>query len=134
MRKLLGLGCVVAALLAVPALAHHSHAMFDYQRQSEVTGTVKIFKWTNPHSWLHMMAPDAKGQVVEYSIEMGTTGGLIRQGWRPNSVVPGDKVTVSIHPLKSGANGGEIRYIVLPSGKSLGEGHEDAEFPAGIPR
>ena len=122
----------LAALLAAPAMAHHSHAMFDFASDVEISGTVKEFRWTNPHSWLHVMVESEDGALTEYAIEMGSPSGLVRMGWEPTSVAPGDVVTVSMHPLHSGAPGGEIRYIVLPDGLSLGEGHENAEFPQGI--
>jgi len=137
--KILGPAGVVAAMLTAPiatdlAFAHHSHAMFDFERAVELEGTVKEFKWTNPHSWLHITMADEQGETVEFAIEMGSPAGLVHQGWRPTTVVPGDRVMVSIHPLRDGNNGGELRYIVLPDGRSLGEGHENAEFPDGIPR
>ena len=120
------------ALFAAPVMAHHSHAMFDFTSQTEISGTVKEFRWTNPHSWLHVVVENNDGAPVEYAIEMGSPAGLVHQGWEPTSVTPGDVVTVSMHPLRNGAPGGEIRYIVLPDGRSLGEGHENAEFPDGI--
>jgi hypothetical protein len=126
------LPAALAALFAAPALAHHSHAMFDYESDVELSGTVKEFRWTNPHSWLHLMVESDGGAPVEYAIEMGAPAGLVHQGWEPTSVQPGDVVTISIHPLRNGAPGGEIRYIVLPDGSSLGEGVENAEFPDGI--
>jgi len=136
-RKLISLFCALAALIATPALlgtpalAHHSHAMFDFGSDVEISGTVKEFRWTNPHSWLHVVVEE-DGSAVEYAIEMGALVGLVRMGWAPTTVVPGDMVTVSMHPLISGEPGGELRYIVLPDGSSLGEGHENAEFPQGI--
>lgn len=126
------LPAALAALLAAPAFSHHSHAMFDFESDVEISGTVKEFRWTNPHSWLHVMVESDGGAPVEYAIEMGAPAGLVHQGWEPTSVQPGDMVTVSIHPLRSGAPGGEIRYIVLPDGRSLGEGVVNAEFPDGI--
>ncbi|MGY9105243.1 MAG: DUF6152 family protein [Alphaproteobacteria bacterium] len=131
--SLAGLAALIAtpALLSAPAMAHHSHAMFDFGSDVEISGTVKEFRWTNPHSWLHIMVEE-NGAAVEYAIEMGALAGLVRMGWAPTSVVPGDVVTVSMHPLFSGEPGGELRYIVLPDGSSLGEGHENAEFPQGI--
>jgi hypothetical protein len=129
-QRIFGLiGCGMA-LIAAPAFAHHSHAMFDFESSVEIQGTVKQFEWTNPHSWLHVTVEE-NGAPVDYAIEMGSITGLVRQGWEPNTVAPGDVVTVSIHPLHSGAPGGEIRYIVLSDGSSLGEGHENAEFPEG---
>ena len=45
--------------------AHHSFAMFDMSKPVSMLATVKEFQWTNPHAWLQVMAPDAKGQIVE---------------------------------------------------------------------
>ena len=55
--KVLGLAAVAAAVLAIPAIAHHSFAMFDAEKVATLEGTVKEFQWTNPHSWILMM-PD----------------------------------------------------------------------------
>ncbi len=111
----------VAVLLAVPALAHHSFAMFDADKTVELSGTVKDFQWTNPHSWLQVMVTDEKGQTAEWSLEMGAPGGLARQGWKPKTVVAGDKVTVRVHPLKDGSAGGQFLSIVLPNGQKIGQ-------------
>jgi len=112
---------LMAALFGGPALAHHSFAMFDADKTVDLTGTVKEFQWTNPHSWLQVMVTDEKGQTAEWSLEMGAPGGLARTGWRPKTVVPGDKVTVSIHPLKDGSAGGQLLTVVLPNGTKMGE-------------
>ena len=115
----LSLAAVAAALFAAPALAHHSFAMFDADKTVELVGTVKEFQWTNPHSWLQVMVTDAKGETKEWSLEMGSPGGLARNGWRPKTVVSGDKVTVSIHPLKDGSAGGQLLKVKLPDGREL---------------
>jgi hypothetical protein len=39
-----------AALFAIPAVAHHSFAMFDAEKISTLEGTLKEFEWTNPHA------------------------------------------------------------------------------------
>jgi hypothetical protein len=110
------------ALGAGPALAHHSNAMFDATKTIELQGTVKELQWTNPHSWLQVMAPGPDGKaVVEWALEMGSPIGIARNGWRPKTVLPGDKVTVKMHPLKDGAAGGQLISVKLPSGKVMGE-------------
>lgn len=119
--KIVTLAGAAAVLFAVPALAHHSFAMFDADKTIEVAGTVKEFQWTNPHSWLQVMVADNTGKMVEWSFEMGAPGGLARAGWRPKTVVPGDKVTVTMHPLKDGSPGGQLLSVVLPDGKKMGE-------------
>jgi hypothetical protein len=69
--------------------------------------------------WLNVMAPDASGKIVEYPLEMQGPGQSMKNGWKPDSVKPGDKVTVEIHPLKTGARGGQLMSVVLPSGQRL---------------
>jgi hypothetical protein len=113
------------SLLAVPALAHHSFAMFDQQKTITLTGTVKEFQWTNPHSWLQVMVADGRGPVREWSLEMGSPPDLVRNGWKPKVVKPGDKVSVTLHPLKNGAPGGQLLSVVLPDGRVVG-GHTNA--------
>ena len=119
--RALSLAGVAVSLIAAPALAHHSFAMFDADKTVEMTGTVKDFQWTNPHSWLQLMVTDDKGKASEWSLEMGAPGGLARQGWKPKTVVAGDKVTVRVHPLKDGSSGGQFLSIVLPNGQKIGQ-------------
>jgi hypothetical protein len=109
-----------AVAAAVPALAHHSFAMFDGEKKVTLEGTVKDFQWTNPHSWIMLTVLDEAGQPQLWAIEMGGPGGLARQGWAPTTVTPGMKVKTVIHPLKDGANGGQFMAITLPDGTQMG--------------
>jgi hypothetical protein len=111
----------MVAILLAPCLAsaHHSFAMFDAEKTITLTGTVKEFEWTNPHMWLYVMAPDTAGKVVEYPLEMQGPGQSVKNGWKQDSVKPGDKVTVAMHPLRTGARGGQLLSVVLPSGQKL---------------
>ena len=119
--KMIGLAGVAALALAGPALAHHSFAMLDATKTVEMTGTVKEFQWTNPHSWLQVVVTDETGKDVEWSLEMGSPGALARSGWRPRTVAPGDAVTVTLHPLKDGSSGGQFLTATLPDGTVMGE-------------
>src|SRR5262249_41550255 len=60
----------VAVIIAAPAFAHHSFAMFDRTKVVNITGTVKEYEWTNPHVWIHINAPDEKGAMREWGFEM----------------------------------------------------------------
>ena len=120
--KTLSLAVLCIGALAAPALAHHSFAMFDSSKTVTMTGTVKEFEWTNPHVWLRIMVDDASGTSRQWALEMGAPGQQTRVGWKPDSVKPGDKVTVTIHPLKDGSRGGQFMHAVLPSGQELGDG------------
>ena len=118
-----------ALLAAAPAFAHHSFAMFDRQKEITLKGTVKEFQWTNPHSFIQIEAPDEKGMVVSYSIEMNSPNNLTRQGWKSTALKAGDKVTVVMNPLRDGSRGGLFVSVVLPDGKVLGDPTRAPGFP-----
>ena len=118
--KVLTLAATAISLLAGTALAHHSFAMFDPDKLITQEGVVKEFEWTNPHVWLHIMAPDTVGKGVTWSFEMQAVAAASSAGWRANIVKPGDKVAVEFHPLKDGSRGGELVAATLPDGKRLG--------------
>jgi Family of unknown function (DUF6152) len=121
---------IVAMLAATSTSAHHSHAMFDSQKQVRLVGTVKEFQWNNPHCWIQLLVPnpdDPKAAPVEWGLEMGAPLELFRHGWRPESVKPGDKITVVIYPLRDGRPGGEIVYAIGPDGKAIGRVPENVQ-------
>lgn len=66
--------CLAAAVLAIlvsaaPAWAHHSFDMFDMTKQVTLTGTIKEFQWTNPHTFTWIEVPNDKGGVDTWAIE-----------------------------------------------------------------
>jgi hypothetical protein len=131
--KAVGLAGIAAALCAIPAVAHHSFAMFDAEKQLTIEGTVKEFQWTNPHSWIHVMVPDAAGKQVQWSVELGSPAGLVRQGWVPKTLTPGMNVKLLIHPLRDGNPGGQFLQVTLPDGKQLGDPSTRGRRPQGEP-
>lgn len=117
------LALLTASAFAGPAWAHHSFAMFDADKTVTMTGTVKEFEWSNPHSWLRMIVQDrATGKPVEWMLELGSPVQQERVGWTRDSLKPGDKVTVTMHPLKDGSRGGGLLSATLPNGKVAGNG------------
>ncbi len=112
-----------AGLLAMagPALAHHSYAMFDREKELKLSGTIKEFNWTNPHSSIAIDVPNTTGSVDTWGVECNSPNNLARMGWKSSSLKPGDKVTISIHPLRSGEHGGSFMYVTFPDGHTLGE-------------
>lgn len=107
--------------LAGPALAHHSFGMFDRSKTVTLVGVIKEFQWTNPHCWIQIEAPGPDGVTKEWSIESLSTGTLSRQGWRPRTFQPGDKVTIRIWPMKDGSAGGSFVGATLADGRTLGQ-------------
>lgn len=112
----LAAGCVAAG---APAAAHHSTAMFDGQKELTLTGVVKDFQWTNPHSWIQLNVRGEQGAIEEWSIEGNSPNALARAGWKRTTLKPGDQITVRIRPLKNGHKGGSFMSATLPDGRQL---------------
>lgn len=112
----------LAMLGMAEAEAHHSPVMFDKEKQLNFTGTVKEFQWTNPHSYIQLTVADESGTEKEWSLEMGANVYLYNKGWRPSTVKTGDRISVKVIPLRSGAPGGLLIEATTANGKALG-GH-----------
>ena len=118
-RKVLVLvGAVL--MFAGQTLAHHSFAMFDFSKEITVAGEVKEFRWRNPHIHIFINVPDGRGGMVEYDIEGGTPNTQRRNGWRAETLKPGDKISVVIRPLKNGDNGGNLIRASRGDGTPIG--------------
>jgi hypothetical protein len=107
----------------VPALAHHSGAMFDRTKTVDLVGTIKEYQFSNPHVWIEVMVPPAAkkagAQPVQWSIEGEGPALMARIGLGPSVLKAGDKVTVRAHPLRDGRSGGSLISITLPDGRVL---------------
>lgn len=117
--KILTIVAVLAAPLSAPVLAHHSYAMFDQSKLVSLEGSVVKFKWQNPHAWIEIDVP-VEGKMERWAIEMTSPNNLIQQGFKRTSLKPGDKVTLQINPLRSGAKGGSFQGVRLANGTTLG--------------
>lgn len=106
-----GLLGAAALLAAIAATAHHSPAMFDATKQITLEGMVKEFQWKSPHCWIQILVPDAghpDAAPIEWGIEMDNPLGLLRHGWKPGSLKPGDQIVVVARPLRDGSRGGQV--------------------------
>ena len=118
--QLAAAAALVMATLSVGADAHHSFAMFDLAKEVTVKGKVKKFQWTNPHAYIQLVARDAQGKEVEYSLEMGAPMYLYARGWRPGSLKAGMDIGVTLNPLRNGKPGGVVRDVRSADGKPIG--------------
>jgi hypothetical protein len=109
----------VLALIAAPALAHHSFAIFDAAKMAYSTGTVKEFELVNPHAWLNVTILNDKGQSSVWSFEGGSVAQLASLGWSKDTFRVGDKVEVGYHPMKDGSRGGQLMSVKTANGKKL---------------
>ena len=118
-RSAFGFAGMAAVLLAAPALAHHSFAMFDQSRVLYMPGMVKDFEFVNPHTWLHLAIVNDKGEASTWSFEAASVAQLVRLGWSKDSFKIGDRVEVGFRPLKDGSRGGQLMSVKLANGQKV---------------
>ena len=104
---------------ALPALAHHSFAVFDRSKVIEIDAVVQDFQWTNPHCWLDVIVEDNGAAKVRWALEGPSPAMLGRKGWTKERVKPGDKIKATFFPTRDGANSGSLRNVTLSDGTVL---------------
>ena len=115
-------GLIVLTLLAaaVPIAGHHSFAAeYDRNRTITVTGSVTKLEWTNPHARLYVMGTDEIGKTQEWDFELGPPNGLMRNGWRRDSLKAGLKVVVEGFRSKTSTVVANARSVKLPDGRQV---------------
>jgi len=127
-KSFLAAAASALALAAVPTGAHHSFAMFDQSKTVTLKGQVAEFQWTNPHAFIELTVGTDR-----WSIELNSPNNLTRQGWRRSTLKPGDTVAVTINPLRNGKKGGLFNKVVLPDGKTLGDGRPQGGGAINVP-
>ena len=113
---------MTCALLAASfeARAHHSFAAeYDRDRPVTVTGKVTMLEWTNPHARLYVDALDENGETVHWDLELGPPNGLMRLGWRRDSLVPGTEVTVEGFRSRTEEFVANARSVKLADGREV---------------
>jgi hypothetical protein len=115
--------CIALLTAAMPVLAHHAiSAEFDTTKPIKFEGTVKSVDWMNPHIYVNIEAKE-NGKSTVYSVEGGPPNALFRQGWRPDSLKVGDKVTVSgVRAKKAESNRIGQAQITMPDGRIFARG------------
>jgi len=104
----------------LPSYAHHSFAMFDMNKTSELSGTLKDVSWNNPHTAMIVVVAGDNGQTAEWHFEGGPPAFMLRAGIKRDDLSSriGSKVTVTFHPLKDGRTGGALEAVKFEDGTS----------------
>jgi hypothetical protein len=109
---------VLALSIALPAFAHHSHAMFDNTQEVTIDGTVSGYVFSNPHAFLYVDVEEENGETVQYWIEMVNIPTMLRRGMNLTTFEDGDAVSVDMHPLRDGRPGGSFTTITSADGNT----------------
>jgi len=128
---LLGAGILIAG--TVHPSAHHSAAAYDRNADVELTGTIREFQYTNPHSWLFVQGVDKTGQVVDWGFEAEGPSSLLRAGIKVSLLKAGEKVTVKGHPLKDGRPAAILVSVTKMDGSVLSPDAALRRGPGGTP-
>jgi len=115
-----GLICCIAGIAGTAAQAHHSFAAeYDRDQPITITGNVTRLEWTNPHARLYVEAVDENGETVEWDLELGPPNGLMRLGWRRDSLPAGTEVTVEGFRSRTEPLGANARTVKLSDGRQV---------------
>jgi hypothetical protein len=128
---LLGAGILVVG--AAHLSAHHSAIAYDRNADVELTGTIREFQYTNPHSWLYVQVVDKTGQTVDWGFEAEGPSTLLRAGIKVSLLRPGEKVTVKGHPLKDGRPAAILVSVTKADGSVLSSDAALRRGPGGKP-
>jgi Family of unknown function (DUF6152) len=121
--KSIALAAAAAALLSIPAWAHHSHTNYNTDQFITLSGTITEVAWTNPHVWIYMEVANAQGRPQMWALEGGSPTSLMRGGWQRDSMKARDKVSVRCHRLRDGSDGCLLGFVTNINGTAM-----DKEF------
>ena len=89
------LGAVL--LSGATAYAHHSFAAtYVVDKEIKIEGDLVSFMFRNPHSFVHVQAPDDQGQIQRWAVEWAAAGQL--SGITHDTLKPGDHVIITGNP------------------------------------
>jgi hypothetical protein len=109
------------AVTGLPALAHHSFAVFfDTDSQlRKVTGVVQEFRFTNPHGLVTITAREGGHEVI-WRAETNSPSVLRRRGWSTDSIHVGETITIEGWPARDGSRYMRLRSAIRASGEPVG--------------
>ena len=115
---------------APASVAHHAFAAeFDATKPVKLRGKITRMEWINPHAWMHLEVIDKEGNAVNWMVEAGPPGALVRRGWTRDSVRPGTEVLVEGYQATDGAHRANGRDVTFPDGRRLFAGSSGTGAP-----
>ena len=119
MRRLLSRLLLAAfAATALPAVAHHSFAIYDMDQDVHFDGVVEILKMRNPHMALTLKVTKDDGTtgIVNF-VEGAPANMIVRMGLDPADIAPGKPIKAVGAPRRDDANAYFLKAIILPDGR-----------------
>lgn len=119
-RHTAGSALAALVLLAAPAVAHHSFEVeYDIRKVIESEGVITRVEWTNPHMRVYVDAPDDKGVMTKWNLELGSPNSIIRRGWTRDDLKPGDRIKFRAYGGREVTARAVADAITLPDGRAF---------------
>ena len=104
----------------VPVVAHHSFAVeYDASKPVNGTGVISKVEWTNPHMRVYVDVTDEKGTVTTWNLELGSPNSVVRRGWKPADLKPGEKITFKGYGGRAVLTRAAADTLTLADGRSF---------------
>ena len=85
-------------------------------------GTIVTYRVANPHSHMTLIVVNEDGDEEVWAIETtDTVRGMRAMGFTPNTLNPGDVVTIMVSPARNGDRTAVFRSVELTDGSILPE-------------
>jgi proline racemase len=129
MKKLALIASMLGVLGAVPAVAHHSFAVFFDNEQGivSVRGVVTEFNFKNPHGVIRLDVKGKDGKVEEWKAETNSPSILERRGWKKDSIKVGEEIVLEGWRARDGKNYMRMRKVTRGDGTPVGIPFESME-------
>ena len=118
--KRLALAAAAAVLVALPAAAHHSFAIYDFEQQTTFEGVVETLNFRNPHISLTLKRtlPNGETEIINF-VEGSPANMAVRMGLLPEMIQPGTKITAVGSPRKDDPDAYFLRRLTLEDGREF---------------
>jgi hypothetical protein len=113
----------LALTLPAAAAAQEDAAVSEFATDLHVTieGTVASFDWAAPHCKMTVMVTLPDGRDIAWNLRLAPPDELKVQGWRPNSLKPGQRVELEVNPSLDGTTSGLVLAARRSNGKPIGK-------------
>lgn len=111
---------IVTVTASGTASSHHSVAAeFDTSLQGELAGEITQVWFTNPHIRYRLTVRNEDGSTEDWELQAGNVTNLRRRNWFEDTLVVGDRITVTGDLGRDGARKVRIRDIIKADGTRL---------------
>jgi hypothetical protein len=119
--------------VTVPVLAHHSFAVeYDATKPISGSGVISKVEWTNPHMRVYVDVTDEKGTVTTWNLELGSPNSVVRRGWKPADLKPGEKITFKGFGGRAILTRAAADTLTLADGRSFAGASGSPDAPGAI--